>query len=168
MATRTTISLLELGPVIFGGIDGIISLLQWKALLAQKKTCHRCLVPMNITRRASLTDGRAFWCYTYTSLRSGSFFAKSRLPLQKWVREYPIKDAQEEAEVAHDTAVCIYRWLREVCSTKLLQTPILLGGPGVVVQTDKSLFRHKSKVSALSLCKLIISVQLHLPCSACM
>jgi len=43
-----------------------------------------------------------------------------------WVREYPIKDAQEEAEVAHETAVSIYRWLREVCSTKLLQTPTVL------------------------------------------
>ena len=40
MATRTTISLLELGPVIFGGIDGIISFLQGKGLLAQQKT--RC------------------------------------------------------------------------------------------------------------------------------
>ena len=162
MATRTTISLLELGPVIFGGIDGIISFLQGKGLLAQQKTCHRCLVPMNIARKASLTDGRAFrcpQCHTYTSLRSGSFFAKSRLPLQKWllltylwVREYPIRDAQEEAEVAHDTAVCIYRWLREVCSTKLLQTPILLGGPGVVVQVDESLFRHKPKVHCILVC----------------
>ena len=117
MATRTTISLLELSPVIFGGIDGIISFLQGKGLLAQQKTCHRCLVPMNIARRASHTGGCAFrcpQCHTYTSLRSGSFFVKSRLPLQKWllliylwVREYPIKDAQEEAEVAHDTSVCI-------------------------------------------------------------
>ena len=43
---------------------------------------------MNIARRASLIDGRAFWCpqcHAYTSLRSGSFFAKSRLPLQKWL-----------------------------------------------------------------------------------
>ena len=39
-------------------------------------------------------------------------------------RVYSIKDAQEEAEVAHDTAVCIYSWLCEVCSMKLLQTPI--------------------------------------------
>ena len=53
------------------------------------------------------------------------------------------EDAQEEGEVAHDTAVCMYRWLREVCSTKLLQTPILLGGLGVNVQIDKSLFQHK-------------------------
>ena len=41
----------------------------------------------------------------------------------------------------------MYRWLREVCSTKLLQTPIVLGGRGVIVQIDESLFRHKVKVS---------------------
>ena len=88
MATRTTISLLQLGPVIFGGTDGIISFLQGKGLLAQQLTCHRCSVAMNIARRASLTDGHAFrcpQCHTYTSLRSGSFFEKSRLPLQKWI-----------------------------------------------------------------------------------
>ena len=118
MAGNATISLLQLGPVIFGGTDGIISFLQGKGLLAQQLTCHRCSVAMNIARRASLTDGHAFrcpQCHTYTSLRSGSFCEKSRLPLQKWillmylwVREYPIKDAQEEAEVAHETAVSIY------------------------------------------------------------
>jgi len=59
MATHTMISLLELGPVIFGGIDGIISFLQGVFLPSRKLACHRCLVPMNIARRASLTDGRA-------------------------------------------------------------------------------------------------------------
>ena len=34
MATRTTISSFELGPVIFGGIDGIISFYQGKGLLS--------------------------------------------------------------------------------------------------------------------------------------
>jgi hypothetical protein len=36
-----------------------------------------------------------------------------------------------------------------VCSTKLLQTPIVLGGRGIVVQIDESLFRHKVKVILL-------------------
>ena len=40
----------------------------------------------------------------------------------------------------------IYQWLCEVCTTKLLQTPIVLGGAGEVVQIDESLFRHKPKV----------------------
>ena len=39
----------------------------------------------------------------------------------------------------------MYQYLRDVCSTKLLNTPIELGGPGVVVQIDESLFNHKSK-----------------------
>ena len=56
-------------------------------------------------------------------------------------------DAAEEAKVNKDTAGAVYQWLREVCSTKLLNTIIELGGPGTMVQIDKSLFRHKPKVS---------------------
>ena len=41
----------------------------------------------------------------------------------------------------------VYQWLREVCTTRLIQDPpIVLGGPGKVVQIDESLFRHKPKV----------------------
>ena len=63
-----------------------------------------------------------------------------------WAREYPVSDAAMEAEVDRGTAVDVYCWLQEVCSTKLLSTPIVLGGAGVVVQIDESLFRHKPKV----------------------
>ena len=85
------------------------------------------------------------------SVRDGSFFAKSRLTLQKWLmmmyfwaREYPLSDA---AEVQEKTAIDIYQWLRKVCSTQLISAgPVVLGGPGVVVEIDESLFRHKPKV----------------------
>ena len=63
-----------------------------------------------------------------------------------WAREYPVTDVSEEAEVHIETAIDIFQWLREVCSTKLLQTPIILGGPNVIVQIDESMFRHKPKV----------------------
>jgi hypothetical protein len=39
----------------------------------------------------------------------------------------------------------MFQYLRDVCSTKLLSTPVELGGPGVIVQIDESLFNHKSK-----------------------
>ena len=55
-------------------------------------------------------------------------------------------DAASDVQVDKNTAVDVYRWLREVCSTKLLQSNIILGGAGVVVQADESLFRHKPKV----------------------
>ena len=53
-------------------------------------------------------------------------------------------DIAMEADIKVDTACDIYHWLQEVFSTQLLQT---LGGPGIVVQVDESLFKHKPKVS---------------------
>lgn len=42
------------------------------------------------------------------------------------------------------------RKCREVAWEALLRHPIpQLGGPGVIVQVDESLFNHKSKVSSL-------------------
>ena len=55
-------------------------------------------------------------------------------------------EAAVEAEIGRPAAIDIYQWLREVCSTKLIQSPVILGGPGKVVQIDESLFRHKPKV----------------------
>lgn len=55
-------------------------------------------------------------------------------------------DLADEAEISEVSACGIYQWLREVCSTTLLQTPIVLGGAGIVVQADESQFRHKPKV----------------------
>ena len=112
---------------------------------------------MEERERSDVSDGVSWYCpqyYTRKTIRDGSFFSKSRLTLQKWLllmylwaRQYPVTDAMEEADVDRRTAIDIYQWLREVCSTKLLSSPIVLGGPGVVVQIDESLFRHKPKVN---------------------
>ena len=106
--------------------------------------------------RQDVSDSKSWWCPQCKgrkSIRDGSFFSKSRLSLQKWllllyfwVREYPVTDAMEEAEVNKGTAIDIYQWFREVYSTTLLNTNIVLGGPGKIVQVDESLFRHKPKV----------------------
>ena len=45
------------------------------------------------------------------------------------------------------SAILVYQWFRDVCSTWLLAQPIQLGGPGVDVQIDESLYRHKPKAS---------------------
>ena len=57
-------------------------------------------------------------------------------------------DAAEEAKVTEATAVQAYQYFRDICSWRLLNmdSPIILGGPGVIVQIDESLFRHKPKV----------------------
>ena len=70
-----------------------------------------------------------------------------------WAWHYPVSDVAEEAKVQQSTAVDIFQWLRKVCSTKLVQIPIILGGTVDAVQIDESLFRHKPNVM-----KLLLSV----------
>ena len=65
-------------------------------------------------------------------------------------------DAMDETEVDKHTAIDVYQWLREVCTTKLLQTPTILGGPGIIVQIDDSLFRHKPRLG-LGLGRLMVA-----------
>ena len=150
-------SFLQLGIYLFNGTDVVISFLRSKGLLAQSMTCPRCAIPMHEASRRDVTDGvrwRCGTCKTSKSIREGSFFSKSRLPLQKWLliiylwaRDYPAKDVAEEAEIDKNNACVILNWLREVCSAKLIQTNIVLGGVGRKVQIDESLFRHKPKVT---------------------
>ena len=97
--------------------------------------------------RNDISDGR---CRTSKSIRDGSFF---EVTLQKWLilifwwtQQYTVTNATRIAEVDEGTAIDIYTWLREICSKKLQPMPMILGGPGIVVQIDESLFRHKPKV----------------------
>ena len=62
-----------------------------------------------------------------------------------WVREYPVTRAAEEARI---TKMTVIQFLRDICSWRLttLDSPLILGGNGVVAQIDESLFRHKPKV----------------------
>lgn len=172
-------SLLEIGPVIFGGTPAIITHLQSKHVIAAQRQCP-CGTAMVLQTRRDISDGcrwRCSSCQKGVSIREGSFFEKSRLPLQKWLiliywwaRQYPVSDAQEEANVSNTSAIQVsklttlhkdlklwtditfvikvYQWLREVCSYRLVNVdpPIKLGGQGVVVDIDESLYRHKPKV----------------------
>ena len=86
------------------------------------------------------------------SIRFGSFFAKSNLLLRKWLhlivcwcREDLVAKALVELDLSRRTVIDCYNSLRQVCSTKLFNEVVQLGGPGRVVQIDESLFNHKQK-----------------------
>ena len=153
----TTLSILDVSQFLFGNVQEQITFLQQKDLLATNLTCSGCHAPMTIGLKRDISDGCIFRCRiceSTKSLTANSFFSKSKLPLQKWLvllywwmRQYPVTDAAEEAKVSRETAINVYQWLRKVCSTKLVGTPIMLGGPGKTVQIDESLFHHKPKVS---------------------
>ena len=129
-----------------------------KRLLSSAKQCPHCSTPtaMVTQTRRDVSDGYGWRCRTCKKRlgsRSKSFFDKSRLTLQQWLilpywwaREYPVTDAREEARVSKKMAIDAYQWLREICSQKLTQTTIKLGGDGKIVHIDESLFKHKPKV----------------------
>ncbi len=117
----------------------------------------RCAIPMRERKRASAGSDGVCWsctqCKTNKSIRKGSFFEKSKMRLFSWligmwwwVREYPVGLMADEAGIGEDRACNMYQWLRKVCTQKLLQAPITLAGPGIIVQIDQSQFRHKPKV----------------------
>ena len=122
-------SLWHVGPVVFGPTNDLIVWLRSKGLLARTRNCSSCNTAMREGRRNDITDG-VVWrcpqckprCKRTKSIREGSFFSKSRLPLSKWLllvhfwsKEFPVKDATDDADVHKNTAGDVYRWLREVC-----------------------------------------------------
>ena len=73
-------------------------------------------------------------------------------------------DAAEEAEETEKKAVQAYQYLCDICSWRLLNHdfPLMLGGPGVVVQIEESLFHHKPKVSSQFSCMgMLVERQSH-------
>ena len=62
-----------------------------------------------------------------------------------WSHGTKVTVAAKSVQVSEKSAIQMFHYLREVCTTKLLHTPPQLGGPGVIVQLDESLFNHKAK-----------------------
>ena len=118
---------------------------------------YRCNNAMTECPRQDVSDKFCWWCgqcKTCKSIREGSFIQKSRMTLKQWLlllhlwaKNDSVTSVAEDVEVSHPNATDAFQWLGEVCSTKVLQNPIQLGGPGKIIQIDESLFRHKPKVS---------------------
>ena len=62
-----------------------------------------------------------------------------------WSQGTKVNSVERQVQIGEKTVIQMFQYLRDVCSTKLLSTPVELGGPGVIVQIDESLFNHKSK-----------------------
>ena len=165
-------ALIDLGPVMFG-VRPKECLIQWfqrKGLISATKQCHRCPsgTMMILRENSSAADGykwRCPSCYTFASIRGGKgssthaagFFHKSKVSLQVWMMmlwfwaiNMPVTHAAKQCKIAESSAIAFYQWFRGVCSWRLLQTNIVLGGPNKIVHIDESLFGHEQKVSKIA------------------
>lgn len=142
-------SLLELLPVIFGGVTEIIKYLRNYNLLVTQKNCSCCGVSIRVRTRDDVSDTFSWWCLqckTRKSIWDNRFFLKFRITLQKWLliiylwaREYPVTDVAEEADIDPSTEADVFQWLREVCTTSLLQIQVILGCPSNTVINLRSM-----------------------------
>lgn len=118
----------------------------------------RCNILMVERPRRDVKDGVSWHCPSCkgrTSIRGGSFFTKSHLTLQQWlmlmyfwVDEESVSKAAKHCKTSIVSAINVYQWLREICSSRLIRDgPARLGGPGHIVEIDESCFRHKPKVN---------------------
>ena len=97
-------SFLQLAPIIFGGMPGIIQYLRMHGLLASATDCekvHGLAVPVKMLvhlrcrnvqmvedPRTDMSDGISWYCphfYTRKSIGENSFFTKLCLPLQSCI-----------------------------------------------------------------------------------
>ena len=147
----------SLGPVLFStNPEDQINFLKSKGLLRTQQDCSSCGISMAWKRRPTCGD-KFTWrcpnCNCMKSIRNESFFSKSKLPLQTWLQlmhhwsmDMPVTQAAKQAKISEKRCIDIYQYMRDVCSTKLLSAPIILGGPGTVVQIDESLFVYNRRV----------------------
>lgn len=84
-------------------------------------------------------------CRKNRSLLSGSFFENSHLTLQQivaviylWAYDCTNEQIREFTDISDPTVVDYASFMRDICSWKLLQQPIILGGPNQIVQIDES------------------------------
>ena len=86
-------------------------------------------------------------CRARKSLSANTFFENLHFPIAKyiylfyyWASQTSITIASEHFNISETTLINHYNFCRDICSWKLLQRPIRLGGPGIIVETDESVF----------------------------
>ena len=137
-----------------------INFLKQNGLLKQSLQCPHCRSRCTWSVRKGKKDGFGWRCLSqgcdhygsFFSIRDQSFFAKSHIPLQKWVHlMFLWCNGERQIQAANITGISrkslvdVYNFLREVCVVYFQNNPITLGGPGVVCQIDECQFQSKPK-----------------------
>ena len=123
-------------------------------LLKTERTCMRCHNEMRLVVRSGV-DGKIWQCgcpcRARVSVREGTFFAHSKLPLAKiiefiyaWAYEdLTFKKAKREFGISQHTFVDWKMFLRDVCGEYFVAHPVRIGGVGHTVQIDESVFTRR-------------------------
>ena len=133
-----------------------VAAIQWAklhGLLAANQVCATCNRPMVWSQAGPGKSDEFRWrcgrpCNKTLSIRSGSFFEGSHLNIRSvlyviryWAfEEFSFRKASRELAMAEHTFVDWRNFLRDICAEHFLRNPVRIGGVGVEVQIDESVF----------------------------
>ena len=143
--------------VILGSFHSVFNFLVNHRLLASQRQCSRCSSDMELTETTRVNDGYMWRCVnsrcrTWLSLRSGSFFEGSNIPLSTWLHVmflWAMKMSGSHISrltgLSKPTVIRALSELRTICSNKILNAGVKIGGVGKTVEIDESKFGAKRK-----------------------
>ena len=143
--------------VILGSFQNIFNFFVSQKLLVSCQQCSRCGCNMELTETTRVKDGY-MWrctnkrCRAWLSIRSGSFFEGSNIMLSSWLHLMFLWAIQISGSriarltsLSKPTVVRALGELRTICSNKVLNAGIKIGGLEKTVEIDESKFGAKRK-----------------------
>ena len=141
---------------IISSINNLLEYLRANNLLRKEYIC--CNQPCGLVKDSSLSDGEIFKCRLCKkrySIRTGSFFGKSKLKLHVlftllfcFIRKISVAQTLclLDGEIGEKSVIQWFAYYREICSLYLHQQPPLNFGNNVsVVEMDEAYIGHKRK-----------------------
>jgi len=144
----------------FADLTPVIAWLRDNGLLATAMACPGCQSAMEEREFTDVAEGRKWRCLVrgcrrVINLRKGSFFEKSRLPLDKlieliflWCDGLTQEQIGRATDLQQEALTQWSQYLRDVCSTSLLQNPRQIGGPGSVIAIDETVIARRKPGNA--------------------
>lgn len=121
-----------------------------------RRTAPNCNVCDRVMTWVRAGDGKRYvWrCPSHkghkVSPRAGSFWQNFNLPLAKllqlaffWSYNIPNKTCEDFTGLHIQAVIQWYQYFRDVCSHYLVQNPIMIGDPNVIVELDQSLMAKR-------------------------
>ena len=143
--------------VILGSFQSVFNFFVHHRLLASYRQCSQCSSDMKLAETTRVNDGY-MWrctnkrCRTWMSIRSGSFFEESNIPLSNWLHVMYLWAIQLTGSkisrltgFSKPTVIRALGELRTICSNKILNSGMKIGGVGKTVEIDESKFGAKRK-----------------------
>jgi transposase-like protein len=154
-------TLLQLSPILQEN-RSTIEFLARRQLLRNTCLCEDCNVPCRLNLYSPLTDGYRWLCPSCKrfgrTIRYGSFFTRSHLPLQTivfsmywWSQGHSIKSLCHEVEISRRVAIDWYNFFRDISIYWNAEYPVRLGGLiendgdicSLVVELDETVLRRR-------------------------